>query len=214
MSKYFPSYGGSNGSIEVKLDLSNYATKTDLNNISHTDTSNFALRSNLALLKTEVDKIDTDKLKTVPDDFAKLSNVVKNDVVKKVDYDKKIRELSDDVPDVSNLASKSSITTLVIDLQDKIDKIDTSTLASKASLNNYILTTTFNSKSAEIEGKIQANADSVAKNILSINKIDTNLDGFKKSDLSGYAKKSEVASDYVTNTSLTSKLDELKSQHL
>ena len=214
MSKYFPSYGGSNGSIEVKLDLSNYATKTDLNNISHTDTSNFVLRSNLALLKTEVDKIDTDKLKTVPDDFAKLSNVVKNDVVKKVDYDKKIRELSDDVPDVSNLASKSSITTLVIDLQDKIDKIDTSTLASKASLNNYILTTTFNSKSAEIEGKIQANADSVAKNILSINKIDTNLDGFKKSDLSGYAKKSEVASDYVTNTSLTSKLDELKSQHL
>ena len=111
------------------------------------------MRSNLALLKTEVDKIDTDKLKTVPDDLAKLSNVVKNDVVKKVDYDKKIRELSDDIPDVSNLASKSSITTLVKDIQDKIDKIDTSTLASKASLNNYILTTTFNSKSAEIEGK-------------------------------------------------------------
>ena len=72
--------------INVKVDLSNYATKTDLKNISHTDVSSYALKTNLARLKSEVDKIDTDKLKAVPDDLAKLSNVVKNDVVKKTDY--------------------------------------------------------------------------------------------------------------------------------
>ena len=72
--------------INVKVDLSNYATKTDLKNISHIDVSSYALKTNLARLKSEVDKIDTDKLKAVPDDLAKLSNVVKNDVVKKTDY--------------------------------------------------------------------------------------------------------------------------------
>ena len=78
MSQYFPK------PYElVKDDLSNYATKTDLKNISHIVVSSYALKTNLASLKSEVDKIDTDKLKTVPDDLAKLSNVVKNDVVKK-----------------------------------------------------------------------------------------------------------------------------------
>ena len=66
----------------MELVLSNYETKPDLKNVTHVDVSNFALKSNLASLKTEVNKIDTDKLKTVHADLAKLSNVVKNDVVK------------------------------------------------------------------------------------------------------------------------------------
>ena len=70
----------------MELDLSNYATKKDIKDITHVDTSSYALKTNLAALKTEVDKIDTDKLKTVPNDLAKLSNVVKNDVVKKTEY--------------------------------------------------------------------------------------------------------------------------------
>ena len=69
--------------INVKVDLSNYATKTDLKNVTHVDTSSFALKTNLANLKTEVDKLDIDKFAPVPVDLSKLSDVVRNDVVKK-----------------------------------------------------------------------------------------------------------------------------------
>ena len=86
MSKYFPPYNNSSKNIKVELDLSNYATKDDVKNIMHVDVSSYTSKTNLAALKSEVDKIDTDKLKTVLNDLAKLSNVVKNDVVKKTDY--------------------------------------------------------------------------------------------------------------------------------
>ena len=83
-SQYFPPYGNTNN-IKVELDLANYATKDDVKNITHVDVSNFASKTNLAALKSEVDKTDVDELKTVPVDLAKLSNVAKNDVVKKTD---------------------------------------------------------------------------------------------------------------------------------
>ena len=67
-------------SIKVKIDLSNYATKADIRNISHVDTSSFALKTNL----TEVDKLDIDKLVPIPADLSKLSNVVKNNVKKTI----------------------------------------------------------------------------------------------------------------------------------
>ena len=85
MSQYFPKlYEPFGGDITVKVDLTNYATKADIKKISHVDTSSFALKSNLASLKTEVDKLDIDKLVPVPVDLSKLSDVVKNDVVKKL----------------------------------------------------------------------------------------------------------------------------------
>ena len=68
--------------------MSNYATKADIKNTSHVDTSSFVLKTNLAGLKTEVDKLGVDKLVPIPADLTKLSNVVKNDVVKKTLYDK------------------------------------------------------------------------------------------------------------------------------
>ena len=71
MSQYFPPYNNSIKNIKVELDLSNHATKDDVKNITHVDVSSYATKTNLAALKTEVDKIDTDKLKTVPDDLAK-----------------------------------------------------------------------------------------------------------------------------------------------
>ena len=84
MSEYFPkSFKSFGENIKVKVDLSNYTKKTDLKNVTHVDSSSFALKANLANLKTEVDKLDTDRLKTVPVDLGKLSNVVKNDIVKK-----------------------------------------------------------------------------------------------------------------------------------
>ena len=82
MSQYFPrllrSFGGN---VNVKVDLSNYATKTDLKNVTHVDTSNFPLKTNLASLRTEADKLNIDKLAPVPVHLSKLSDVVKNNVV-------------------------------------------------------------------------------------------------------------------------------------
>ena len=83
MSTYYPPYKSFSNNIKVELDLANYATKDDIKNITHVDVSSFASKTNLAALKTEVDKIDADKLKTVPVGLAELSNVVNNDVVKK-----------------------------------------------------------------------------------------------------------------------------------
>ena len=84
MSQYFPKSFRSYGrNVNVKVDLSNYATKIDIKDISHADTLSFALKTNLANLKTEVDNLDIDKLVSIPGDLSKLGNVVKNGVVKK-----------------------------------------------------------------------------------------------------------------------------------
>ena len=81
MSQYFPKpYDPFSEDINVKVDLSNYATKADIKNISHVDTSSFALKTNFESLKTKVDKLDIDKLVPVPVDLNKLSDVVKNDI--------------------------------------------------------------------------------------------------------------------------------------
>ena len=125
MSQYFPPYRSSGGNIKVALDLSSYATKADLKNVTHVDVSSFALKTNLPNLKTEVDKIDIAKLTPVLDDLAKLSNVVKNDVynivdninitefVLKITYDtdksdleKKISDAEKKIPNTSDLAKK------------------------------------------------------------------------------------------------------------
>ena len=149
MSTYYPPYKGSTNNIKVELDLTNYATKTDLKNIIHTDVSSFASKTNLLALKTEVDKIDIDKLKAVPDDLAKLSNIVKNEVVKKTDFsadncvtrtkfstvtnslDEKIDEVDKKIPDVSGLTTKSSVTILIKNLDDRIDKLKINDYAKK-----------------------------------------------------------------------------------
>ena len=81
MSQYYSPYKSSGNNIKVELDLANYATKTDLKNITHADVSSFASKTNLAALKTKVEKIDTEKLKTTPADLAKLTNAVEHDVV-------------------------------------------------------------------------------------------------------------------------------------
>ena len=123
MSNYFRRrYKRFDGDISLKIDLSNYATKTDLKHLSHVDVSSFALKSNLASLKTEVDKIDADKLKTVVVDLAKLSNVVKNDVVKKTEYNKLVTKINN--IDTTNFVKKNKYEKDGTDVEDKIDKID------------------------------------------------------------------------------------------
>ena len=117
MRKNFPKpYKTFGRDINVKVDLSNYATKTDLKNVSHVDVSSFELKSNLVSLKTKIDKINAGKLKTVPVDLAKLSNVVKNDLVKKTEYNKLILILQ-------ILLKKNKYEKDGTDFEDKINKI-------------------------------------------------------------------------------------------
>ena len=123
MCQYLPvPYEPFGEDINVKADLSNYATKADLKNISHIDVSSYALKSNLASLKTEVDKIDIDKLTSVPIDLAKLSNVVKNDVVKKTEYDELVNKVNG--INNTNFVSRTKYEKDGSDFEDKIDKID------------------------------------------------------------------------------------------
>ena len=154
MSQHFPKlYESFSGDINVKVDLSNYATKTDIKNISHVNTSTFALKTNLANLKSEVDKLDIDKLKPIPTDLSKLTNVKKADynklvtkyntdktklenkipdtsgLIKKTNYNTKITELGNKIPDISNLATKTALTTV----ENKIP--DISNLATKILVN-------------------------------------------------------------------------------
>ena len=124
MSKYFRQPKSSRESVKVELDLFNYATKSDLKNATAVDTSKFAKKVDLAKLKSNVDKLDTDKLKNVPTnlsnlkkkvdkldadklvpvpvDLSKLRHVVKNYVVKKRVYNAKIRNIEDKIPDIAN----------------------------------------------------------------------------------------------------------------
>ena len=235
----FPPYGHSSGNIKVHLDLSNYATKTNLKNITYADTSSFASKTNLAILRSEVDKLDTDKIKTVPADLAKLSNVVKNDVVKKTEYNT-LKTKVDGI-DTSTFATKTKFTADINTLDDKIDKVDKkipyiSGLATKSSLTNYLSTATFSSKVTELENKIPNSTKFVAKTVYDakIKSLDSqtinnstlvlaaDIKNKNISDnLAGFVKKSDYATeiiaiknDYVTNTSLTSKLNDLKRQHI
>ena len=95
MSQYFPKPFNSHfgDSIKIKIDLSNYATKTDIKNISYVDTSSFALKANLTSLKSEVDKLDIDKAVPIPVDLSKLCDVVKNNIVKKTVYNKLVAKV-------------------------------------------------------------------------------------------------------------------------
>ena len=143
MSQYYPPYGSSNNNIKVKLDLTNYATKTDLENITHVDVNSFASKTNLAALKTEVDKIDADKLKTTPTDFAKLTNAIEHDVFKKTDYNTKVTSIEaqiagltkntvDNLADITELkaidtnsfVTRTKFSADANALDDKIDRVE------------------------------------------------------------------------------------------
>ena len=149
MSQYFPKpYEAFGGDINVKVDLSDYATKTDLKNVSHVNVSSFALKSNLASLKTEVDILDIIKLTSVHNDLAKLNNIVKNDVVKKTEYNKLVAKV--DNIDTTNFVKKNKYEKDGSDFEDKINKVDRKI----PDVSDLVKETAFNSKIAEIEGKI------------------------------------------------------------
>ena len=147
MSQYFPTYASSGRNIKVEF-MSSYATKTDLKHVTHddVDVSSFASKTNLASLKTDVDKIDVDKFKTVPVDLAKLSNVVKNDVVKKTEYNKLVGEI--DNIDTTGFVLKTKYDT------DKSDKKISNVDKKIPDTSSLVKKTDYSSKITEIEGKI------------------------------------------------------------
>ena len=155
--------------------------KADIKNITHVDTSGFALKSNLANLKTKVDKLEIDRLVTIPADLSKLSNVVKNDVVKKDDklvakvndidtskfilktkYDTDKSELENKIADISSLVKKTDYNTKIADIEGKIPNV--TNLATVTALTS-------------VENKIPNVSNLVKKQIITLNlqKLKTNL---------------------------------------
>ena len=136
---YYPPYKSSSNNVKVKLDLTNYATKTDLKNITHVDVSSFASKTNLAALRTEIDKIDVDKLKTAPTDLDRLSNLVKNDGVKKTDYNTKVTSVEAQIAGLT----KNTVDNLA-DIT-KLKAIDT---------NSFVTRTNFSADTNALDDKI------------------------------------------------------------
>ena len=188
MSQYFPkpfnSYFGD--SIKVKIDLSNYATKTDIKNISHVDTSRFALKANLTSLKSEVDKLDIEKVVPIPVELSKLCDVVKNNIVKNTVYNKLVAkvdntdtsdfvlqtkyntdktELENKIPHTSRLVKKTNYNAKITESENKTP--DISNLVTKTALtaienkipsvSNLVKKTDYNTKVTEIENKVNNN---------------------------------------------------------
>ena len=184
MSQYFPKpYEPFGWDINVKVDLSNYATKANIKNISSFDTSSFSLKSSLASLKTEVDKLDIDKLAPIPVDLSKLSDAAKNDVLKKIVYDKLVAkvnsidisgfvlktkydtdksEIENKIPNTSDIVKKTYYNTKITEIESKIP--DVSSLATQIALitaenkipdvSSPVKKTDYNTKITEIEKKL------------------------------------------------------------
>ena len=158
MIEYFPEPKSLGGRVNVKVDLSNHATKANFKNATGVDTSNFAKKVDLANLESSVDKLDTDRLKDVPTnlsnlkskvdklgidklvpvpvDLSKLSDVVKNDVVKKGVYNAKIKNIEDKVPDITNLASNASLNTIINEVKGEIPNISTALTSAENKIIN------------------------------------------------------------------------------
>ena len=145
MTQYYPPYRSSHNNIKVELDLANYATKTDLNNITHVDVTSFASKTNLAALKTEVDKIDADELKTTPAELTKLTNAIKNDVVKNTDYNAKVTSIEAQIAGLT---------------KNTVDNLADITRLKAIDTNSFVTRTKFSGDTNALDDKI----DGVEKN--------------------------------------------------
>ena len=139
MTQYYPPYRSSRNNIKVELNLANYATKTDLKNITHVDVSSFASKTNLAALKTEVDKLDADKLKTTPAELTKLTNAIEIDVVKKTDYNAKVTIIESQIAGLT---------------KDTLDNLANITKLKAIDTNSFVTRTKFSADTNALDDKI------------------------------------------------------------
>ena len=137
---YYPPYKSSSNNVKVELDLTNYATKMDLKNITHVDVSSFASKTNLAALKTEVDKIDADKLKKTSTDLAKLTNAIENDVVKKTDYNTKVTSIEAQIAGLT---------------KNTVDNLADITKPKAIDTNSFVTRTKFTADTNALDDKIE-----------------------------------------------------------
>ena len=238
MSDYLTDYTGKSN-VKVELGLKNYATKEELKNITHVDTSSFALKTNLASLKTEVDKLDIPKLKTVSIDLADLTTEVQDDFTKKTDFNSLKTKVDKNETDNDNLKTKVDSNDLTIkasvaSLKTTADNIDLTNYVLKSSYDDKIgylelkipdvsgllQVSSFNSKVTELENKIKtAENKSDITNLATKTSLKTVVN--KIPDVKGFVKLSDysieitnIKNDYVTNAGLTSQLNSLKNQHI
>ena len=215
--------------INVRVDLSNYMTKQGLKNITHVDTLGLALKTNLANLidnlkslpnnlsnlKTEVDKLDIDNLVPIPFDLSKLSNVLKNEVVKKTEYDAKMKNIESKIPDVSNLATKSNLNTKINEVNNKIPSktglATTSALTAVEnkipSINNLVKKTDYDRKVSEIDKKLtdhkqseyitttEFNARLVQANLVTKTDFDSKISSLNRKIVSNKTKDIAIANE-------------------
>ena len=239
-NNYFPpSRRRFRGDIKVKLDLSNYATKTDLKNVTHVDVSSLASKTYLASLKTEVDKLDIPKLSIVPADLAKLTNKVANDLVEETDFNALEKKVTGNKTGQDNLETTVQnnhlrTETSINNLKTKVDSIDLTKYVKKTDydtkvgnselkipdVSGLLQTSAFDSKVSELETKIKT-----AESKPNISKLATktevaNVEN-KIHDSKAFVKKADYATeissiknDYNTNAALTSQLTDLKIQHI
>ena len=150
MGDYLTDYKPRSSNVKVKLSVSNYATKEDLKNITHVDTSHFALKTNLASLKTKVGELDIPKLTTLPTDVAKLSNKVANGLVEETDFNSLKTKVDKNKTDNDNLETKANnndttTKTNINNLKTKVDGID---------LTKYVLESNYGTKIGNLVLKI------------------------------------------------------------
>ena len=172
MSEYFPKWKSYGANVKVELDLSNYGTKADLKNATGVDTLDFAKKtdlgnlksdvdksdidklknvpSNLSNLKSKVDKLDVDKLVAVPVDLSKLSDLVKSVVIKKDKYNAKVKDIEDKILDITNLATNTTLNAKINDVKIEIP-----------SITNLATTIALNAKINEVKNKV-TNATNLA----------------------------------------------------
>ena len=174
----------------LKLIFQIMPQKQTFKKFSHVDTTSFELKTNLANLKTEVDKLDIDKLVSVPVDLSKLSDAVKNDVIKKTDYNAKITEIENKIPDINNLATKTASNTVAIKIPD---------------ISSLVKKTYYDAKITEIEGKIPDITNLATNTALNTveNKIPAVSGLATKTSLTAIENKIPDISNFTTKTALT-----------
>ena len=235
MSDYLTDYKSRSSNVKLELDVKNYITKEDLKSITHVGTSSYALKTNLASLKTEVDKLDIPKLKTIPTDLSKLTKEVQEDFIKKTDFNSLKSKVDKKETDNDNLETKVNnndlaIKTSVNNLKTKVDNIDSTKYVLKSDYDTKIgnlelkipdvsallQVSSFNSKVNELETKIKTAESKPNISNLATKSSVTALKN-KIPDVNGFVKRTNYATeissmknDYVTNVALTNQLNDLK----